>query len=64
VLKRKINGGGFEPVAEEIAGLKIRSAGPGLYEVLLEALPEPGGESGAGRISRPWQVTTRSGKRN
>jgi type II secretory pathway pseudopilin PulG len=64
VLKRKINAGGFEPLAEQISGFKIRTLRPGNYEVLLEALPSLGPEGEAERLARSLRLTSGSGKRN
>ncbi|MBI5585918.1 MAG: hypothetical protein HY892_19070, partial [Deltaproteobacteria bacterium] len=64
VLKRKVNGGGFEPLAEEIEQLKIRLIQPGTYEVLLEARQQPGRETEAERVRQALRLITRSGKRN
>jgi prepilin-type N-terminal cleavage/methylation domain-containing protein len=64
VLKRKVNAGGFEPLAEGIEQFKVQGRGPGTYEVRLEALQEPGRESEAERLAQALRLTTRSGKRN
>jgi prepilin-type N-terminal cleavage/methylation domain-containing protein len=64
VLKRKVNAGGFEPLAEGIEQFKVRPGAPGTYEVRLEALKEPGREAEAERRAQALCLSTRSGKRN
>jgi prepilin-type N-terminal cleavage/methylation domain-containing protein len=64
VLKRKVNGGGFEPLAEEIEQLKIRLIRPGAYELALEARQSPGRETEAERARQQLRLTTRSRMRN
>jgi hypothetical protein len=39
VLKKKINAGGFEPLAEGITDLKVTMIKPGLFRLMLSALP-------------------------
>ncbi len=64
VLKRKINGGGFEPVAEDIAHLKIKSGPNGSYDLEIGALLEPGRETAAEREGQRLLLTSQVRRRN
>lgn len=64
VLKRKINGGGFEPVAEDIAHLKIKSGPNGSYDLEIGALLEPGKETAAEREGQRLLLTSQVRRRN
>jgi hypothetical protein len=64
VLKRKINGGGFEPVAEDIAHLKIKPGPNGSYDLEIGALLEPGRETTAEREGQPLLLTSQVRRRN
>jgi type II secretory pathway pseudopilin PulG len=64
VLKRKINAGGFEPVAEDIAHLKIKPGPNGSYEVEIGALLEPGRETAAEREGQRLLLTSQVRRRN
>ena len=64
VLKRKINAGGFEPVAEDIAHLKIKPGANGSYDLEIGALLEPGRETAAEREGQRLQLTSQVRRRN
>jgi len=64
VLKRKINGGGFEPVAEDITHLKIKSGPNGSYGLEIGALLEPGKETAAEREGQRLLLTSQVRRRN
>jgi type II secretory pathway pseudopilin PulG len=64
VLKRKINAGGFEPVAEDIAHLKIRPGPNGSYDLEIGALLEPGNETAAEREGQRLLLTSQVRRRN
>ena len=64
VLKRKINGGGFEPVAEDIAHLKIKSGPNGSYDLEIGALLEPGSETASEREGQRLLLTSQVRRRN
>ena len=64
VLKRKINAGGFEPLAEDIDQLKIRSVRKGTFELLIGARLEPGKETEAERARQALLFTTQVSPRN
>ena len=64
VLKRKINGGGFEPVAEDIAHLKIKPGPNGSYDLEIGALLEPGKETAAEREGQRLLLTSQVRRRN
>ncbi len=64
VLKRKINAGGFEPVAEDISHLKIKSGPNGSYDLEIGALLEPGRETAAEREGQRLLLTSQVRRRN
>jgi type II secretory pathway pseudopilin PulG len=64
VLKRKINAGGFEPLAEDIDHLKIKPGPNGSYELEIGALLEPGKETAAEREGRRLVLTSQVRRRN
>ena len=64
VLKRKINGGGFEPVAEDIVHLKIKPGPNGSYDLEIGALLEPGRETAAEREGQRLLLTSKVRRRN
>ncbi len=64
VLKRKINAGGFEPVAEDISHLKIKSGPNGSYDLEIGALLEPGRATGAEKEGQPLLLNSQVRRRN
>jgi hypothetical protein len=64
VLKRKINAGGFEPVAEDISHLKIIPGPNGSYDLEIGALLEPGRETPAERERQRLLLTSQVRRRN
>lgn len=64
VLKRKINAGGFDPLAEDISHLKIKPGPNGSYELEIGALLEPGKETAAEREGRRLLLTSQVRRRN
>jgi type II secretory pathway pseudopilin PulG len=64
VLKRKINAGGFEPVAEDISYLKIKPGPNGSYDLEIGALLEPGRETAAEREGQRLLLTSQVRRRN
>jgi type II secretory pathway pseudopilin PulG len=64
VLKRKINAGGFEPVAEDVAYLKIKPGPNGSYDLEIGALLEPGRETAAEREGQRLLLTSQVRRRN
>lgn len=64
VLKRKINAGGFEPVAEDIAHLKIKPGPDGAYDLEIGAFLEPGRETGAEREGQRLLLNSQVRRRN
>jgi hypothetical protein len=64
VLKRKINAGGFDPLAEDISHLKIKAGPNGPYELEIGALLEPGKETAPEREGRRLLLTSQVRRRN
>ncbi|HSO73132.1 MAG TPA: hypothetical protein VLR91_10885 [Thermodesulfobacteriota bacterium] len=64
VLKRKINAGGFEPVAEDIAHLKIEPGPNGSYDLEIGAFLEPGRETVAEKEGQRLVLTSQVRRRN
>jgi type II secretory pathway pseudopilin PulG len=64
VLKRKINAGGFDPVAEDIDHLKIQPGPNGSYDLEIGALLEPGKETDAEREGGRLRLTLKVRRRN
>lgn len=64
VLKRKINAGGFDPVAEDIDHLKIQPGPNGSYDLEIGALLEPGKETEAERERGRLRMTSKVRRRN
>ena len=64
VLKRKINAGGFEPVAEDVDHLKIKPGPNGSCDLEIGALLEPGRETAAEREGQRLLLTSQVRRRN
>jgi len=64
VLKRKINAGGFEPVAEDIVHLKVKPGPNGSYDLEIGAFLEPGRETAAEKEGQRLLLTSQVRRRN